>query len=342
MVRFVARAGVGALLLQGVVLLPGCGDSSHSSPRGNGGSWGADAGEAGTGFAAAAGESIPSGGLGGEGGQGKAPSDAGTSSVGGESTSGSGGTGGIGQADAGMGAGGDAGASGMAGSNACCQPLTCDQLPEGVECGYLGFDECLDDDVSCECAQGFECVAGQCQACDPLNDPCAEDALLCGATKDRCGNDVVCPDNCEELTLGLGACFQGSCCYFDRYFCASDDCGDVSIGCGVTLDCAFSCENGEACQPSGKCCTPTQQCEPSMCGWLDDGCGNLLACAAQCADDEACVSNVCRPSSCLAVGLECGDVIDAGSNAVESCGQCIGDDACIDHTCVAICAPSAL
>jgi hypothetical protein len=262
---------------------------------------------------------------------------AGSWSMGGVATGGNVDTGGAANgAAAGDGVGSGA-AAGNGSETPCCEPKTCEDLPANVECGYVGYDECLGQDVDCQCPVGAQCSDGQCVVCDAGSDPCQLDLNLCGSTTDACGNPIVCPDLCEEVTAGLGGCYGGSCCYFDKYFCDFDDCGMIDIGCGATIECGNPCEGDATCQPNHKCCAPTNACSPGACGQVDDGCGNLLDCGNICGADQACVEEECRPSGCLANGFECGFVENMGG--FEYCGACEGGHACMEHLCVPVCAP---
>jgi hypothetical protein len=241
----------------------------------------------------------------------------------------------------GAGAGGEAqaGSGGEAGAPiTCCDPLDCSDILQGQECGTNRYSDGCGKTFRCDCANDLVCEAGSCVACDPGPDPCGQDPLLCGETRDSCGDVVTCPDNCAALAAG--ACHSGRCCSPSKTECADDDCGLLLVGCGQTLDCRGNdCPVDTACQPNGKCCQPSGTCELWNCGYVPDGCGNYVDCGSHCGDDEVCLDNECVTSQCMAKGLYCGQTYNAEFEGLEHCGLCPESVACLDNSCVPFCAP---
>jgi hypothetical protein len=111
-------------------------------------------------------------------------------------------------------------------------------------------------------------------------------------------------------------------------------CGQVSDGCGATLDCG-TCSGNSTCQ-NNQCvssCVP-QTCAASnaQCGSVTDGCGGTLNCGS-CGPGATCTQNQC---SCSMSGSEiCGDGVDNDCDGNVDCSDsdCSGDGACNQPSC---------
>lgn len=262
------------------------------------------------------------------------------------------------------------GAGGQPPQNACCQPLTCDDVD--FECGYTN-DDC-GGYVVCECPSGTQCGQGAlCVECTPSPTTCQN---RCGEVLDNCNTPTDCGDTCSENNPG-DVCFEERCCSpvtecadnvcgvvsdtcggtvdcgncegsqvcFGNSCCAPNtscdgSCGKVDDGCGGELDCTGTpCEDGE-CQPNGSCCSPNANaCSGMNCGGAQDGCGNVVLCGEQCTGTMDCIDNACKESVCKAQGLNCGYVSNSEVvGGYESCGSCPRDEACSPgNLCLAVC-----
>ncbi len=205
----------------------------------------------------------------------------------------------------------DAGVPGVCGGNAGCQPTGC--AAQNTGCGPVG-DGC-GGIVQCgTCAAPETCggggVPGQCgvtvvdagdggNPCTPRT--CAEQNITCGFAGDGCGNQLQCgsctsPQYCGAVTAGQ--CGGNNGC--TALTCAQQNiaCGPAGDGCGNELQCGTctapqTCGGGTPGTP-GQCggsmaCVPTTCAALGFnCGPAGDGCGGLLSCGTSCPGAEIC------------------------------------------------------
>ena len=123
---------------------------------------------------------------------------------------------------------------------------------------------------------------------------------------------------------------------------AGVDCGEISDGCGGTIDCG-GCPDGTTCGAGGEpniCagdCTPLTCAEhDAECGVVDDGCGGTVDCGGcldglECGgagDPISCSSDDdCNPLTCDDHNAECGEV-DDGCGGTDHCGDCFEPEMC--------------
>jgi hypothetical protein len=173
----------------------------------------------------------------------------------------------------------------------------------GAECGDVTVGACTFQCGACPPGQtcGGGGVTGKC-GCQPKS--CAELGLSCGLAEDGCGGTVDC-GSCSggELCSSKGqcvACQQGAAC------AASKPCVVSTMDCSGTPTCTDTgfvsagteCGPGLTCDGKGDCvCTPTTcQALGVQCGTVPDGCGGTLKCPT-CPSGEVCgASGQC--SSC--------------------------------------------
>jgi hypothetical protein len=176
-----------------------------------------------------------------------------------------------------------------------CQPLACTG-----KCGVLGVDAC-NVPISCGgCPKGDDCVKN---ACVPSS------SIDAGPT-----------DACPPLT-----CTPGS---FHL-------CGDVTDGCGHTLDC--SCPTGQECF-GGVCGAPPPECAASeagtRCGSIENACGSGNVACGGCTGTTKCESNICTSCTPPTCGTATCGSVNNGCGPSVSCGTCTGkDESCYDGAC---------
>lgn len=249
------------------------------------------------------------------------------------------------------------GASG-AGAGDCktrCEPDECGPIADG--CGDI--INCGGCDAPETCGGGGEpSRCGGSSACEPKT--CEDLEATCGMQADGCGDTINCwADGAEECAEDGAECIDGECAVpptscepltCDDY---DDDnlCGEVTDGCGETLDCGFECADDEICgaQEPGKCghatCQPTS-CESALaalpsgyCGFVSDGCGGGIDnCATVCTGSETCGGggtadvcgeggSVCVPRTTADCGTSCGPISDGCGSTVD-CGGCTDPETC--------------
>ncbi|PKN44324.1 MAG: hypothetical protein CVU63_10735, partial [Deltaproteobacteria bacterium HGW-Deltaproteobacteria-20] len=140
--------------------------------------------------------------------------------------------------------------------------------------------------------------------------------------------------------LGSPGVTNDSCACVPLTACPSPyNCGDISDGCGGTLNCG-ACTLPQTCGGSGTAnvcgqgaCVPTScVTEGAECGSISDGCGNTLSCGS-CTAPETCGGggddNVCgcTPLAACPIGLNCGDYPN-GCGGTISCGSCTAPATC--------------
>ncbi|MEI7892424.1 MAG: hypothetical protein WCI05_05005 [Myxococcales bacterium] len=194
----------------------------------------------------------------------------------------------------------------------------------------------------------------------------------CGRISDGCGAMLSCGDCPTGQTCGgAGLPFEcGTTCTPKTCVQQGLACGSTGDGCGATLSCG-TCINGESCGGggvSGACgkppCPPRTCLDQSIqCGPANDGCGNLVQCGTceagtcggggtpyVCGSPVLVDANPCVPTTCSALGLNCGPAGDGCGNAID-CGNCTppqtcgggaqpgscgGTTGCIPKTCLAL------
>ena len=146
-----------------------------------------------------------------------------------------------------------------------------------------------------------------------------------------------CGTRCGQVSDGCGGTLDcGACntCVPRTCFELGAICGAVSDGCGATLDCG-ACARNATCQ-NNQCvttCVP-QTCASlsATCGAIGDGCGGMLNCGG-CGPGATCAQNQC---TCASSGNEvCGDGVDNDCDGAVDCTdtQCATDAACMQPAC---------
>jgi len=152
--------------------------------------------------------------------------------------------------------------------------------------------------------------------------------------------------------MASGGCVPATCASLNH------ECGQLSDGCGGTLDCG-GCDSTELCD-SGLCVeelvtTPAPPaCVPDTCkslhigcGIKSDGCGGYVSCGGCEAGDRCyndwCVPDpnaarspsapACVPDTCQSLGRECGGVSN-GCGGSLSCGSCQSGYSCTAGDCI--------
>jgi hypothetical protein len=81
-----------------------------------------------------------------------------------------------------------------------------------------------------------------------------------------------------------------------------------------------------------------------MCGTIGDGCGNAINCGT-CPAGEVCGGKTpgqcykppCTPTTCSALGFNCGNAPDGCNSACTSASNCPSGEACVGGVCVLSC-----
>ena len=219
-----------------------------------------------------------------------------------------------------------------------CEAMSDEELCEDHDadaCGTLiAVDDCGEErTVSCgECGDELECSN------DNICELCAADCEgRCGMVPDGCGGF----ENCDEADGGAPCnvdegescieyeCQEGDCEPRTESDCESDECGQLEDGCGGTVNCGDSCEDGFDCEENLCVCQPESEqelCDFALdevegdyeCGPInvDDRCGeNRDIVCGECAEGTTCQDNECvfDPGIC--------DDLDLETN-FEHCGAC--------------------
>jgi len=250
---------------------------------------------------------------------------------------------------------GDAGSTGN-GCKTTCETGECGPIADGcgdvVNCGGCQAPE--------TCGGGGEpSRCGGASACVP--DTCEDIEATCGMQADGCGEALNCWPNGADACPNAGEeCIDGECVVpevdctpltCDDYDQDDGLCGEVTDGCGDTLDCGFGCATDEICgaQEPGKC--GTAMCEPQtcdqalsdkpsgFCGFVPDGCGGeITGCATVCTNGDSCGgggtadvcgqgTGTCVPRTTADCGSTCGPISDGCGDTVD-CGGCTGAETC--------------
>ncbi len=145
---------------------------------------------------------------------------------------------------------------------------------------------------------------------------------------------------------GGGGCKPRTCAEADA------NCGPVGDGCGGTVDCG-TCTLPEVCGGGGKpstcgrspCIPKTCVGQGISCGPAPDGCGGLIPSCGSCKAPEFCGGGgpskcgdgstttapdggSCVPTTCAAVGADCGPAADGCGGLIPSCGSCTAPQTC--------------
>jgi hypothetical protein len=228
------------------------------------------------------------------------------------------------------------GGAGVGDAATSCVPKTCSDL--GYDCGYAGDG----------CGHSLDCGGPA---------ACSLPVYCGGGGPQKCGGDVnVATDG------GVASVCTPKTCADDGY-----DCGYTGDGCGNLLDCggATVCPAGEFCGGGGpnvcggsvftasdggtvNLCTPTTCAALGYdCGPAGDGCGQLLECGSSCSGSQFCggggpnkcggsvftasdggAVNLCTPTTCAALGYDCGPAGDGCGHLLDCGGACPGAQYC--------------
>ena len=195
-------------------------------------------------------------------------------------------------------------------------------------------DNCGACKVTCDVANGFTCIAGQCACVNINRTDCGGVCVDTASDPKHCGS---CSSECKPQQL----CLAGHCMHDDcapPFMCCggsvidpqsdNNNCG----ACGTVCDTAkgFACIAG-SCECADKTktdcfgtCVDTQT-DPQNCG----------ACGTACKPGETCITGTC-PMPCP--GTVCGYVCVDTQTDVANCGacgvQCTGGKTCVNGACV--------
>jgi hypothetical protein len=230
------------------------------------------------------------------------------------------------------------------GSVTSCVSKTCAEY--GYDCGFAG-DGCGN---AVNCGGASACTSPQ----------------YCGG-----GGPNVCGGSVSAAADGgaVSQCTPRTCASLGY------NCGPAGDGCGNLLTCggATACTSPQYCGGGGPnvcggsvyasadggtvslCTSKTCASLGYNCGPASDGCGNLLNCGSSCPGTQYCggggpnvcggsTSSVCTPTTCTALGYNCGPASDGCGNLLQ-CGNCYGADTCggggapgvCGHTCGGLC-----
>jgi hypothetical protein len=235
------------------------------------------------------------------------------------------------------------------GGSVCTPTKTC----AGLNCGFIDDGcgnvlNCWPNDASTVCPGSLNSCGGGgtpnvCggsplptdggSLCVPLT--CAEQHISCGQAGDGCGHTLncdpdggtACPagDTCQAVSGGAVECVPHTTVCMPTTCAAQHiSCGSAGDGCGNLLNCypgdAGACTGGGVCESvSGgavECVPPAQTCTPTTCaalgyncGFAGDNCGNLLNCNG--VADAGCA----LPEFCGGAGPnQCGFGTDGGTS----------------------------
>ncbi len=259
------------------------------------------------------------------------------------------------------------------GGNNNCTPTTCGAL--GVNCGPVsdgcgGLLQCGTCTAPQTCGGGgTPSVCGGKAACVPGG--CAAANVNCGPIGDGCGGIVQCgnctlpqtcggggtPSVCGQSSLDAGD--GGNDCVPTTCAALGVTCGPAGDGCGGQLSCG-TCTTPQVCGGGSTpgVCGGTSGCVPQTCamvgancGPAGDGCGGVLQCGT-CTAPTTCGggapgqpgkcggSNNCVPTTCAALGMNCGPAGD-GCGGLLDCGTlCPGNEICGGGGQPGVCGPT--
>ncbi len=185
--------------------------------------------------------------------------------------------------------------------------------------------------------------------CSPLT--CAGVGAQCGVIGDGCGGIVMCGGCASGKSCGGGGapyqCGGGNSCV--PRSCPPGACGAYGDGCGSILNCAGACASPATCGGGGvanvcgggSACTPARLSDllpDGGCGFIGDRCGGILdagvnaclfplTCGAGGLPNRCGGAVTCVARSCVALGVNCGQVGD-GCGGIQSCGGCTDGGTC--------------
>jgi len=208
-----------------------------------------------------------------------------------------------------------------------CTPTTC--AAQGKNCGSVGNG--CGGTLNCgTCAAGQTCNASNvCQSCTPTT--CAAQGKNCGSISDGCGG-----------TLSCGTCGSGQTCSANVCTVSGTTCNATVTGYSLGKCNATAVYNGKL----YKCISQASGVngEPSGCGTAGVFCSSI-------APDNAAwgstawqfvqnCSSSCTPTTCAALGKNCGSVAD-GCGGTLSCGTCgTGQTCSASNVCQSSCTPT--
>src|SRR6478672_1671461 len=171
----------------------------------------------------------------------------------------------------------------------------------------------------------FQCNKDLSRLCRPASGP-----PTCCQNGDECCGDGVCRHSCNS---GTGGCTPTTCA------AQSKNCGTISDGCGVTLNCGDCTGTGQTCGGGGTpnvcgCTDNGQACLNKTCGTIANNCGQSVTCQPNnCRPPQTCggggPANVCgcTDNGLACQGKNCGSV-NNNCNLPVSCGACTSPDTC--------------
>jgi hypothetical protein len=188
---------------------------------------------------------------------------------------------------------------------------------------------------------------------------CAQKGAACGPIDDGCGNIALCGSCAAGQFCNAGAC---ACNTLTSCAWQSKNCGSIPDGCGGTLSCG-TCPSNQVCGSNNVCTTPppVSSCTHSECSSGTKLPSSCSACTQKvCSSDPyccnfswdsicanegksmctACGAPSCAPTSCSALGKNCGSVGD-GCGGTLSCGSCATGQACTNNVCTTTSPPAA-
>ncbi|MET0595984.1 MAG: hypothetical protein ABW133_25005 [Polyangiaceae bacterium] len=232
-------------------------------------------------------------------------------------------------------------------------------VSEEIACGGLGQICC-----GTRCAAFLNCAinpndnSAQCLPCGSVSQPCCTSDVIClpGLTCETKPSGAVCTERKDT-----GTCMQNCVPPGGQY------CGEISDGCGGTVECGpcqrtgFTCggrgipglcgadPDSGACEPI-VCSTPAGQ----YCGQVGDGCGGTIDCGA-CPEGTTCggggLPNRCGPGSgcqrlvCSKGGTNYCGLLGDGCGSSLNCPLCPGGQPCgevIPNVCGTPCATCSI
>lgn len=264
-----------------------------------------------------------------------------------------------GEAGAGGGAGGGGGGAGGGGGGDCLDGTACD---DGNPC--TADDRCAGGrcagtlrDAGASCDDGDACTAAD--ACSPsgacsgqvrtCNTPPASFCLdsrtqrsysAAGTCSSDAGcsyahSDTTCPTGCDAATGRCNSCTPKTCAQLGA------NCGQVSDGCGGTLNCG-TCPAGQTCGGGGRANVCGIACGSPCSNWTEctqpgEGCDVVRGCCVPCGASGApcCVNFAAGRFYCGDGGtaLVCGRSYGSGTTTGYYCCQNQGDGCCQQGRC---------
>ena len=126
----------------------------------------------------------------------------------------------------------------------------------------------------------------------------------CDGVGKKCTAAGAQPDG-TSCQLGKGKCQEGQCCVPNTCGALNAQCGEISDGCGGTLDCGV-CQGGAVCVDNACCLAETCETLGKECGSWEDGCGGMTGECGPCMNGHDCGgSGLCDGPW---VGIDCGGI----------------------------------